>query len=42
MMELYARVPEATDRDVASHLDARFRAADRLRRRESDGTDIGK
>ncbi|MFN2503901.1 MAG: tyrosine-type recombinase/integrase [Acidimicrobiales bacterium] len=38
-MELYAHVPEATDRDLATHLDARFRAADRLRRRESDGTD---
>jgi len=25
-MELYAHVPEATDRDVASHLDARWRA----------------
>lgn len=25
-MELYAHVPEATDRDVASHLDARFAA----------------
>ncbi|MGI8808130.1 MAG: tyrosine-type recombinase/integrase [Acidimicrobiales bacterium] len=40
-MELYAHVPEATDRDVASHLDAGFRIADRLRKRESDGTDTG-
>ncbi|CAN5229858.1 site-specific integrase [soil metagenome] len=38
-MELYAHVPEATDRDVATHLDARFRVADR--RRESDGTEAG-
>lgn len=40
-MELYAHVPEATDRDVASHLDSRFRAADRLRQRGSDGTERG-
>lgn len=40
-MELYAHVPEATDRDVATHLDARFRAPDRSRRRESEGKETG-
>ena len=30
-MELYAHVPEAADRDVASHLEARFSTSSRTR-----------
>ena len=37
-MELYAHVPETTDRDVASHLDARF-SPERKGRRAGEGSE---
>ena len=39
-MELYAHVPETTDRDVASHLDARF-SAGRNGGRTGEGSEAG-
>jgi hypothetical protein len=37
-MELYAHVPEAADRDVATHLDARF-SSRRIAGRAGDESD---